>query len=80
MIHPCRIALAIAALTTVSPTVAKDKKPVDPDKKICRSEMPTGSRMTKSICHNAAEWAQIDATNTASAQSIQDQASRSSPQ
>ena len=67
------LALAIAPLLLTSPAMARDKKPVDPNKRVCRSEIPTGSRMSKSVCHTGAEWAQIDAANAASAQSAYDQ-------
>ncbi|WP_375382097.1 hypothetical protein [uncultured Sphingomonas sp.] len=54
------LALTLAALCMASPVVAKDKKPVDPNKKICRTDTNTGSIMPKSTCHTAAEWAAID--------------------
>ena len=44
--------VATAILSTVllaAPASTKDKKPEDPDKRICRSEVPTGSRMSKSV-------------------------------
>lgn len=53
--------LAMAALAV--PAVAKDKKPVDPDKKVCRREQVTGSVLAKSVCHTAAEWREIDQKN-----------------
>ena len=54
------LALTLAALCAASPIGAKDKKPVDPNKKICRTDTSTGSIMPKSTCHTAAQWAAID--------------------
>ncbi len=63
------VALAVAALVA-SPTLAKDKKPVDPNKKICRQSEVTGSiMMGKSVCHTAAEWAQVDRQNASDSES-----------
>lgn len=76
MIFSRGVALVVTALCLASPLAAKDKKPVDPNKRVCRSEVPTGSRMSKSICHTAAEWAQIDADNAATAQTMQDRTQR----
>jgi hypothetical protein len=76
MTYSRAVALAVAALCMTSPLAAKDKKPVDPNKRICRSDVPTGSRMSKSVCHTAAEWAQIDADNAATAQTMQDRTQR----
>lgn len=50
------------------PAFAKDEKPVDPDKKICRRAASTGSRMSKPECHTKAEWAAIDENNRQSSQ------------
>lgn len=69
------IALA-AGLVAIAPASAKDKKPVDPNKKICRSEAPTGSFIPKSTCHTAAEWASIDAANQASTRATLDGTTR----
>ena len=46
------------------PAFAKDEKPVDPDKKICRRAASTGSRMSKPECHTKAEWKIIDDENS----------------
>ncbi len=70
------LALAITALLATSPALAKEKKLIDPNKKVCRSAMPTGSRLTKSTCHTVAEWGQVDAANASAAQDIQSQTSR----
>jgi hypothetical protein len=52
--------LAYPALVQDTPTPAP--KPVY-EKKICRSEIVTGSMMRQSTCHSRAEWADIDARN-----------------
>lgn len=54
---------ALSALIIVTPALAKDKKPLDPNKRICRSETPTGSMMSKNVCHTRAEWTMIDEQN-----------------
>ena len=78
-IHAMRcLALAATALVATLPVLAKEKKPIDPNKKVCRSAMPTGSRMSKTTCHTNAEWGQIDATNASAAQDIQSQAAHTS--
>ena len=56
------LALTFVVLGMASPIVAKDKKPVDPNKKICRADTSTGSIMPKSTCHTAAQWTAIDNT------------------
>ena len=49
--------LALAATFVIgSAAIAQDAAPVDPDKKICRRDVATGSVMTKRICHTKAEW------------------------
>lgn len=59
------VALTCATLALLaSPALAKEKKPVDPDKKICRTEDTTGSIMpSKRVCHTKQEWATIDQEN-----------------
>jgi predicted secreted protein len=66
-------AAALSAMIVATPVLAKDKKPQDPNKRICRSEVPTGSMMSKSVCHTRAEWQSIDEQN----QAATDQAIRS---
>ena len=39
-----------------APVVAGEKKPADPNKKICRSAPYTGSRFREQVCHTRAEW------------------------
>lgn len=70
-------AFAILALTVstlvISPAVAKDKKPVDPNKKSCRRQDTTGTIMGgKFVCHTAAEWAQIDTESERNTRSIRE--------
>jgi hypothetical protein len=68
-----RTMLAMVLMTAVAPAAAQQpttaEKPAGtaakPDKKICRREVPTGSRMAKSTCHLASEWADIDRANEA---------------
>ena len=67
-----RLALTLCGLALAAPAVAKDKKLIDPDKKVCRSEVPTGSRFPVRLCHTAAEWAQIDGTNGSAARTTLD--------
>ncbi|PNU06179.1 hypothetical protein A8V01_12555 [Novosphingobium guangzhouense] len=63
------IAAAAVAAAAISPALAKDKdtQVVDPDKKVCRFEAPTGSIMRKRVCHTAAEWKLIDSAGTTQA-------------
>ncbi len=49
-----------------------------PDKKICRSQVPLGSIMSKRICHTRSEWAAIRASDNAAAANALDQAHRGS--
>jgi hypothetical protein len=57
------LALSLSALI-VTPAVAKDKKPIDPNKKSCRREEVTGTIMGgRLVCHTHAEWVQIDEAN-----------------
>jgi hypothetical protein len=55
----------LSTLILATPVIAKDKKPQDPDKRVCRSEVPTGSLMGKSVCHTVAQWSAIDHQNEA---------------
>ena len=57
-----------------APAIAKDAKPADPDKKICRHTETTGSILGgKRVCHTKTEWAQIDEVNAQSARTFSDQ-------
>jgi hypothetical protein len=55
---------ALAAISLVaSPALAGEKKPVDPNKKVCRRQMVTGSNLHAFECHTNAQWTAIDAAN-----------------
>ena len=47
-------------------------------KKICRSQMPTGRRISESVCHTQAEWDEIDAADGAAARGVINQLTRQS--
>ncbi|CAN5425132.1 hypothetical protein BH10PSE15_BH10PSE15_05620 [soil metagenome] len=51
------------ALIGSSAAIAGDKKPADPNKKICRGVEQTGSIFTHQVCHTRAEWAAIGEQN-----------------
>jgi len=56
-------AVSLAACVFVqTPVLAMQSAPAKPavEKKICKSEIPTGSIMPKRICHTRDEWAQIE--------------------
>jgi hypothetical protein len=58
------VVLAILAVASFAvPAAAKEKKPADPNKKVCRSEQVTGSMFGTNVCHTAAEWQKIDDAN-----------------
>lgn len=67
--------IALAALLT-SPALAGQQQEKDPkppkEKKICRSDTPTGSFIAKRTCHTAAEWQAIDGTNAGNARAMLD--------
>jgi hypothetical protein len=47
---------ATASSTTLAKTAAKD-----PNRRVCRSQAKTGSRLsTARVCHTAAEWDEIE--------------------
>ena len=49
------LASACAAIVA-APAYAEEKKADDPEKKVCKSEASSTSRMTKKICRTRAEW------------------------
>jgi hypothetical protein len=56
--------LALAAISLVaSPSLAGEKKPVDPNKKVCRRQQVTGSNLHAFECHTNAQWDAIDAAS-----------------
>lgn len=53
--------LACAAISlVVSPALAGEKKPVDPNKKVCRRIQVTGSNLHAFECHTNAQWEAIE--------------------
>lgn len=48
--------LAVSSDSPASPTAGQPPK----EKKICRTEVATGSIMPKRVCRTAAEWAAIE--------------------
>ena len=66
------LTLATLAFAPLS-AQAKDKgKPVDPGKRVCRRELPTGKLIATTTCHTAGEWAQIDGANEAAGKNLLD--------
>jgi Spy/CpxP family protein refolding chaperone len=49
-------AAAVALTPAAAQTANGSKPPADPDKKICKREVATGSVMAKVTCHTKAEW------------------------
>ena len=62
MRFPALLALTAISLTA-SPAFAGEKKPVDPDKKVCRRQQVTGSNLHAFECHTNAQWSAIDAAS-----------------
>jgi len=58
------LAAALAAFLA-SPLAAadSDQQPPKKERRICRESEPTGSRLTKRVCHTKSEWAEIDKAN-----------------
>lgn len=64
MHHALRTVLfAVLAVAVSSAATAGDKKPADPNKRICRGVEQTGSIFTHQVCHTRAEWSQIGEQN-----------------
>lgn len=57
------VSLALLTVTASSAAFAGDKKPADPNKRICRGIEQTGSIFTHQVCHTRAEWTQIGEQN-----------------
>jgi hypothetical protein len=49
--------MPVSAAQTPPATTAVDKR------KVCRSNVPTGSHFAKRICHTKADWRAVDAEN-----------------
>jgi len=65
----------MAAALIAGPALAGQKDAPDQpakEKKICRSERPTGSYITKRTCHTREEWKTIDAANADEARLMRD--------
>lgn len=64
MYHALRaVSFAVLALAASGAAMAGDKKPADPNKRICRGVEQTGSIFTHQVCHTRAEWAKINEQN-----------------
>lgn len=75
----------VSALLAVGTAAAAqtDQAPTPPiknaDKRVCRSEVPTGSMMAgKRVCHTKSEWAAIDLGNAYKVDHWRDNGSRGS--
>jgi hypothetical protein len=70
------LALSCFMLSSV-PALAKEEKPVDPNKKICRVQDATGSILGgKKVCHTKAEWIEIERSNDATTRNFSDSTRR----
>ena len=68
-----RIATSGLLLCALAAPVAARERPVDPDKKVCRSIVVSGSRINKLVCHTQAEWDSIDESyNQSTAQTFRE--------
>jgi hypothetical protein len=76
-----KLAMIAALLMAPAPALAQTApeqpaaKPVKA-KKICRSQIPTGRRISESICMTKAEWEAVDAANEANARGVINQLTR----
>jgi len=63
---PAAVLFGCAALaqeaSPSSPAAKGSAKPVK-ERRICRSETTTGSMLSRSVCHTAAEWKAIEVAN-----------------
>ena len=73
--------LLVALLAFADPAPAAPAAPPVKEKKICRTEVATGSIMPKRICHTDADWKSIDDDNASNADRFNRERSmsRSSP-
>ena len=75
------LVVIVASLAIVVPAAAQTDgpllagKPVKA-KKICRTQLPTGRRISESVCHTQAEWDRIDGENGKAAQGLINQLTR----
>lgn len=56
----------VGATAAPSPAVAANSG-VDPNKKVCRAEVITGTHMMTRVCHTQAEWDQMQLAGQATA-------------
>jgi hypothetical protein len=61
------LSIGLAVLLIVPPVAAADGPKPTKVKKVCRSEMETGSRVPRSRCLTQEQWDQVDAANAESA-------------
>jgi hypothetical protein len=54
------IMAALGAAIAAAPAAAGEKKPEDPDKKICKFENSSTSRVAKKVCKTRAEWKALE--------------------
>ena len=61
------MSFAVAALLVLAPQAAAEppSAPVKKEKKLCRNEATSFSRMGKQTCHTRTEWAEIDKSSRA---------------
>ncbi|MDV3456240.1 hypothetical protein RZN05_04535 [Sphingomonas sp. HF-S4] len=71
---------AICLFSSVSIAQDAAPSPAEPkpakEKMICRSQVATGSFMTKRVCHTKAEWARINGANEQHTDGFRDRSSR----
>lgn len=61
------------ALASAAPVGAEEAAPPLKEKKICKSEAPTGSRLSRrKVCRTAAEWDAIQKQAVQDARELQD--------
>ncbi|HEY5723157.1 MAG TPA: hypothetical protein VIT45_12620 [Allosphingosinicella sp.] len=64
---------AVALAAGVASASSTKSKSGDPNKVVCKTEGPTGSRLGKSrACHTVAEWAELRRQARANVEKIQD--------
>lgn len=63
--------LLLAAQSADADAASAPAKPaVDPNRRICRREMVTGSNMSRAVCHTRAEWDAIARSNSDAAERL----------
>src|SRR5688500_14607561 len=79
-----RVLVGVALVATGTAALPQDAAPPAPaeqvkEKKICRSETPTGSVMAKRVCRTKAEWARLAEQNERENQRFRDRPSGTGP-